>query len=78
MRKKIDKWSAIALSLSGLGIIGAFLMAIKLPILSYILFSVSNIGWIIYIIKKKELEEQLPLWVAYIFINIIGIINWSV
>jgi hypothetical protein len=77
VRTEKRKGRNIGLALSGLGIFGAFLMAVKSPILSYFLFTISNIGWIIYIIKKDEMKEQLPLWFTYIFINIIGIINWS-
>ena len=56
-------------------IFGAILNAIEM-IEGFYIWIFANSMWIIYNYKTKT-YEQIPIWVIYIIICIIGIIYWS-
>lgn len=64
-------------ALSGIGIAGNIMLALKLPIIAYLLWIICNTGWLIFIKRTGEAKEQIPLWAAYNVINIFGLIMWT-
>jgi hypothetical protein len=63
--------------LSAMGIAGNLLITFKEPIPAFMIWTVANLGWIVLIIRTKELKEQLPMWVAYTLISVAGLVNWA-
>jgi hypothetical protein len=60
--------------LSGMGLAGNLLVVINHTLPALFIWTASNFGWIVVILKSGELKEQLPLWIGYTMINVGGII----
>jgi nicotinamide riboside transporter PnuC len=61
--------------LSGISIAGGILNALRHKV-SFYIWMVANIGWIIYF-SLQGIYYQLPLWIVYTGICILGIIQWT-
>jgi nicotinamide riboside transporter PnuC len=61
--------------LSFLSIVGA-IMNIKVMPSCFIVWTLTNIGWIILNVKTK-LWGQIPLWIVFTALNIYGYFSWT-
>lgn len=65
----------IALILSGISITGALLNANGKRI-GFWVWMIANCGWIIHCLKIK-LYGQIPMWIVYSAICVMGLIRWK-
>lgn len=70
----MNKWMFL---FSLFGIFGAVLVAAQIVAPGYVFWLISDVGMIIAIMATKTAKEQLPMWVIYTAISLIGLLSWT-
>jgi len=68
-------YSFLGWPLSGLGILGSILNIYKKK-LGFIIWSIGNIGWMVLAIWIPPFRPQLPLWLVFTALNMVGYFKW--
>jgi hypothetical protein len=61
---------------TSLGVSGAILMALKLPVLGFGFWIAGNLLWILWANRKKA-RLQVAMWIIYTITSVMGLLNWS-
>ncbi len=62
--------------LSGFGILGAFLN-IRKSRLCFPVWCIGNAGWLVVSVVEPAMRTQIPLWIAFIALNVWGFLRWK-